>query len=58
MGNKCKKEGCLNEALIGNKYCNYHEAKRQQKIKEIVKLGKEAIALSLTISLGYKKFFK
>lgn len=60
MGNRCKKEGCLNEALLGNKYCNYHEAKRQEKIKKINKgvKGLVTIALSVIVKEFGRDFFE
>lgn len=37
MINNCKKKGCNNEALNGGKYCNYHQSKRENTKKMLIK---------------------
>ncbi len=43
MINKCKKKGCNNEALNGEKFCNFHQSKREDT-KKIFIGGVSALA--------------
>lgn len=56
MINNCKKKGCNNEALNGGKYCNYHQSKRENTKKMIIK-GTSTLA-SVAIAIVFNKPIK
>lgn len=49
MINICKIKGCNNEALNGGKYCNYHQSKREDTKKLIVKGAGTVATIALAI---------
>ena len=57
MTNNCKKKGCKNEALNGDKYCNYHQSKKEDTKRMFINgasvLG--SIALAAVLKKPVKK---
>lgn len=51
----CKKKGCKNPSSNGRKYCNYHQAKKDERNKMIAN-GVMAFGV-FTLGLAKKKFF-
>lgn len=50
----CKKKGCNNEVLNGNKYCNYHQSKKEEIKKTIVKSSGTIAAFTIAVALKIK----
>jgi|GEM_PF-3924136 len=50
---KCKKKNCSNQVEEGNKYCKFHQSKREENAKILVGLGTAVMG-----GIGFIKKFK
>lgn len=52
---KCKKKNCTNQVEEGKKYCKLHQAKREEKFKNLFALGSTVLVGGVGLLKKIKK---